>query len=375
MELRAAPREAHASGRVGHAREAPRTIPKPSGFCATSAIRNAPPPNAKRRGARTPWRKSPPCWRTKSAIPWGAWSCSPDFWPRPPQEMPEANQWVTHLQAGLRSLSATVNNVLQFHSQPCGELLPRKPRPPAARNGRVSGAAGAAARPVHPHRKRLPNRHGGGRRAPPAAGLLQPLPERLSRHDRRGNPDHPRATGRGCRGSSGAPAERNLVQVDFEDQGSGIDPTLVERIFEPGFTTKAGSPGLGLSVCKKVVEQHGGTIRVAGTAQAGSTFSIRLPLETPGRIAARRPWRPAGPWGPARPWRPSRRWRKDRHEPRSGGRRRSLHARRARRQFPARRVAGGHGRRSGRSAGQVPQRAVRPGGDRHAHGRWRRAGR
>ena len=39
-------------------------------------------------------------------------------------EMPEANQWVTHLQAGLRSLSATVNNVLQFHSQPCGELLP-----------------------------------------------------------------------------------------------------------------------------------------------------------------------------------------------------------------------------------------------------------
>ena len=38
-------------------------------------------------------------------------------------ELPEANQWVTHLQAGLRSLAATVNNVLQFHSQPCGELI------------------------------------------------------------------------------------------------------------------------------------------------------------------------------------------------------------------------------------------------------------
>ena len=51
-----------------------------------------------------------------------------------------------------------------------------------------------------------------------------------------------------------------LRQVDFEDQGSGIDTVVLEKIFEPGFTTKAGSPGLGLSVCKKVIEQHGGTI-------------------------------------------------------------------------------------------------------------------
>ncbi len=84
----------------------------------------------------------------------------------------------------------------------------------------------------------------------------------------------------------------------FEDQGRGIDPELVERIFEPGFTTKAGSPGLGLSVCKKVVEQHGGTIRVAGTAQGGSTFSIRLPLETPGTMAARETPEPLKNLGP-----------------------------------------------------------------------------
>jgi signal transduction histidine kinase len=68
------------------------------------------------------------------------------------------------------------------------------------------------------------------------------------------------------------------VQVDFEDQGRGIDPALAERIFEPGFTTKAGSPGLGLSVCRKVVEQHGGTIAVERPAEGGSRFSIVLPL-------------------------------------------------------------------------------------------------
>jgi signal transduction histidine kinase len=75
-----------------------------------------------------------------------------------------------------------------------------------------------------------------------------------------------------------AESSGSLVQIDFQDQGGGIDPAAAERIFEPGFTTKAGSPGLGLSVCKKVVEQHAGTIRVLGSAQPGSTFSVMLPL-------------------------------------------------------------------------------------------------
>ncbi len=49
-------------------------------------------------------------------------------------------------------------------------------------------------------------------------------------------------------------------------------------MFEPGFTTKPGSPGLGLSVCKKVIEQHGGTIRVHSVPRLGSTFYVDLTL-------------------------------------------------------------------------------------------------
>ena len=67
------------------------------------------------------------------------------------------------------------------------------------------------------------------------------------------------------------------VQIDFEDQGIGIPEEAMEKIFEPGFTTHAGSPGLGLSVCKKVIEQHGGTIRVHSAPRLGSTFTLTLP--------------------------------------------------------------------------------------------------
>jgi signal transduction histidine kinase len=68
-----------------------------------------------------------------------------------------------------------------------------------------------------------------------------------------------------------------LVQLDFKDEGRGVPAELLERIYEPGFTTTAGSPGLGLAVCKKVVEEHGGEIRVMSKPQHGATFSLFLP--------------------------------------------------------------------------------------------------
>jgi signal transduction histidine kinase len=73
-------------------------------------------------------------------------------------------------------------------------------------------------------------------------------------------------------------SEGARVRIDFEDQGSGISEDLLEKIFEPGFTTHTGSSGLGLAVCKKVIEQHGGTIRVHSAPRLGTTVSLCLPL-------------------------------------------------------------------------------------------------
>jgi signal transduction histidine kinase len=71
---------------------------------------------------------------------------------------------------------------------------------------------------------------------------------------------------------------RPTVDVVFADQGAGIRVENLEKIFEPGFTTQCGSPGLGLAVTRKVIEQHGGVIRVESREGRGTTFTLMLPI-------------------------------------------------------------------------------------------------
>jgi C4-dicarboxylate-specific signal transduction histidine kinase len=72
--------------------------------------------------------------------------------------------------------------------------------------------------------------------------------------------------------------EELLIQV--RDHGVGItDPTL---IFEPFFTTKESGMGMGLSICRSIVEAHGGRVWAAANEDAGMTFSVSLPLASDG---------------------------------------------------------------------------------------------
>jgi len=70
------------------------------------------------------------------------------------------------------------------------------------------------------------------------------------------------------------------VDVVVEDSGGGIEPSRIEKIFDPYFTTKQGrsGTGLGLYITKKVVEDHNGSIKVNSTPGKGTIFTIRLPL-------------------------------------------------------------------------------------------------
>ncbi len=73
------------------------------------------------------------------------------------------------------------------------------------------------------------------------------------------------------------------VELKVSDTGQGIPPDQLRMIFEPFFTTKQpdeygrGGTGLGLSVCRQIIEQHHGRIRVVSVVGKGSTFTITLP--------------------------------------------------------------------------------------------------
>ena len=72
------------------------------------------------------------------------------------------------------------------------------------------------------------------------------------------------------------------VWVTIQDSGPGINEDVIDKIFEPNFSTKKSEVkfglGLGLSICKSIIEQHGGTISANNSVKGGAIFTIRLPI-------------------------------------------------------------------------------------------------
>jgi len=70
---------------------------------------------------------------------------------------------------------------------------------------------------------------------------------------------------------------RNSIRVSIEDTGSGISVANLNRIFKPMFTTKARGMGMGLAICRSIIESHGGKIWASAGASRGSIFQFELP--------------------------------------------------------------------------------------------------
>jgi two-component system, sensor histidine kinase FlrB len=187
---------------------------------------------------------------------------------------PESREWVEHLQAGMRSLAATVNNVLHFHSQPeagraptdLGQLLDWAHNflAPLARRARVQirlrHRLAGVQMPADRHRLEqvLLNLLLNGLHALPGGGSMELAGRR-----------HKTAAG-------------EVVTITVRDSGPGIAAEHVTKIFEAGFSTRPGSPGMGLAVCRRIVEQHGGTIVAVAKSpsEQGAVFTLTFPLPT-----------------------------------------------------------------------------------------------
>lgn len=69
------------------------------------------------------------------------------------------------------------------------------------------------------------------------------------------------------------------IVVSVSDRGAGIPETIGDQLYTPLFTTKSQGLGLGLSICRSVVEAHGGRIWHEANSECGCTFHITLPPE------------------------------------------------------------------------------------------------
>jgi signal transduction histidine kinase len=184
-------------------------------------------------------------------------------------DQPDLRRWTDHIQAGLRSLSATVNNVLQFHSHPVPQLV-------SVNIGRLTRESVEFLRPLARQ-----------------AGLRIDLQNSLGELDILADAHRVQQVffnlalnaframsvgGTLCIRLRWADHDRlNDIRIEFEDNGRGIAAEHLPRIFEPGFTTNAGNPGLGLAVCRSVAEQHGGNLQVSSEPGKGATFALILP--------------------------------------------------------------------------------------------------
>jgi signal transduction histidine kinase len=178
----------------------------------------------------------------------------------------ERQHWVEHVQAGLRTLSSTVNNVLHLHNAPpaecaemdMGELLDWAYDflLPLTRQSRVELHVINGLRGVRMHA----DRH-----------RLEQVLLNLALNACRFMP------GGGWLSIAGQDLEQGGVTIEVRDTGPGIASDDLPRIFEAGFSTRPGSSGLGLAVCHKILEQHGGSITAESRPGYGAKFHLHIP--------------------------------------------------------------------------------------------------
>ncbi len=178
-------------------------------------------------------------------------------------------QWVSHLRAGIRLLSATVNNVLSIHGGSNSHLVPIDlttcmqngvdfVRPIAEQAGvKLSFAVTNEPLKIQGNENQLRQ-------------ILLNLICNAIRHTPTGGRVDVSTRGLVRQGTTRA-------LVDVTDAGCGIPAHLLDHVFDTGFSASGDTPGLGLAVCRRLMTSHGGEIRVTSHVNCGSTFELEFP--------------------------------------------------------------------------------------------------
>jgi signal transduction histidine kinase len=176
--------------------------------------------------------------------------------------------WVSHLRAGIRLLSATVNNVLSLHGGSSVALMPIE----------LSACVRDGVEFVRPIAEQagvtLSFRSDDELKIQGSENQLRQVLLNLICNAIRHTP----AGGKVMVTTRGVGREGRLrAVVEVSDTGCGIAVQTIGRVFEAGFSAQGDTPGLGLAVCKRLVDGHGGEIRVRSRVHGGSTFEMEFP--------------------------------------------------------------------------------------------------
>jgi two-component system sensor histidine kinase FlrB len=183
------------------------------------------------------------------------------------EDRAERSVWVSHLRAGIRLLSATVNNVLSLHGGMSAHRMPMElsacfresvefVRPIAEQAGVRLSFRGEEELKIQGNESQLRQ-------------VLLNLVCNAIRHTPSGGEVTVVAEGRSDEG-------RRRAVVAVSDTGCGISEDLIGRVFDVGFSARGDTSGLGLAVCKRVVEGHEGSIRVISRVSCGSRFEMEF---------------------------------------------------------------------------------------------------
>jgi two-component system sensor histidine kinase FlrB len=181
----------------------------------------------------------------------------------------QSAQWVSNLRAGIRLLSGTVNNVLSLHAEGNSHLAPLNLIAcirggvefvqPVAEQAGVSLSLSAEVEKLtiqgneNGLRQIVLNLVCNAIRHTPAGGQITVAVMEVPRSGRR----------------------TALVRV--ADTGCGIPEYMLGQLFDAGFSAEGNTPGLGLAVCKRLMQQHGGEMRVSSVLDHGTSFELEFP--------------------------------------------------------------------------------------------------
>jgi len=185
------------------------------------------------------------------------------------QDLGASSQWISHLRAGIRTLSGTVNNVLSLN----GETKPRL----APVNLAACVQNGVAFVQPIAEQAGLQLSFSAGADTPSVLGnedaihqiILNIVRNAIRHTDLGGHVEV--STRRTTRDGI------DFALVEIADTGCGMPASVIEHIFDAGFSATGETPGLGLAVSRRLMTQHSGEIQVASRLNEGSTFQLEFP--------------------------------------------------------------------------------------------------